>query len=61
MQGAFGAVHFAQPHAIPALVVLSLLIGYAYERTGSLVAPVVIHAAFNLKTLIWSALGAVPT
>ena len=54
---AFGMIHFQQVHAIPALVFLAVLIGYAYERTGSLLPPVAIHAAFNLKTLVWSALG----
>ncbi len=54
---AFGTVHFGQAHAIPALVLLSVLLGYAYERTGSLMAPFAIHAAFNLKTLVWDALG----
>ena len=58
---AFGAVHFQQPHAIPALCVLGLLIGYSYERTGALAPPILIHAAFNLKTLIWDALGGFPT
>jgi len=53
----FGIVHFSQPHVIPALIALGVLIGYAYERTGTLVVPVLIHAAFNLKTLIWEALG----
>ncbi len=57
---AFGAVHFQQPHAMAALTVLALLIGYSYERTGSLVPPILIHAVFNLKTLIWDALGGVP-
>lgn len=54
---AFGAVHFPQPHAVAALILLGILIGYAYERTGSLLPPIVIHAAFNLKTLIWEALS----
>lgn len=54
---AFGAIHLQQPYAIPALVVLAILIGYAYERTGSLIPPIAIHAAFNLKTLIWDALS----
>lgn len=58
---AFGAVHFQQPHAIGALAVLALFIGYAYERTGSLLPPIAIHAAFNLKTLLWDTLGGVPT
>lgn len=53
---AFGAVHFTQPHAVPALVFLGILLGYAYERSGSLVPPILIHAAFNLKTLIWDAM-----
>jgi membrane protease YdiL (CAAX protease family) len=55
---AFGAVHLSQPHTIPALIVLGLLLGFAYERTGSILVPVTIHALFNLKTLVWSALGA---
>ncbi|MBU0717409.1 MAG: CPBP family intramembrane metalloprotease [Planctomycetes bacterium] len=57
----FASVHFSQPQAIPALIVLAVLIGYAYERTGSLLVPVLIHALFNLKTLVWEALGAFPT
>ncbi len=58
---AFGAVHFFQPDAVGALAVLAVLIGYSYERTGSLVVPILIHAAFNLKTLVWDALGTPPT
>jgi len=55
---AFSAVHFPQPQAMPALAVLAVLLGYLYERTGSLVPPIVVHALFNLKTLIWQSLGA---
>lgn len=51
----FGAVHLSQPHTIVALTALGVVLGYVYERTGSLVAPILIHAAFNLKTLIWDA------
>jgi membrane protease YdiL (CAAX protease family) len=58
---AFGAVHYTQPYAVAALVLLGVLLGYAYERTGSLLPPVVIHALFNLKTLVWEAVGAAPT
>jgi membrane protease YdiL (CAAX protease family) len=54
---AFGLIHFPQPHAIGALIVLGLLIGYAYERTGSLLVAAFIHAVFNLKTLVWVTLG----
>ena len=57
---AFGAIHFPQPQAVLALIVLSVLIGFAYERTGSLLPPILIHALFNLKTLVWDALGAFP-
>lgn len=53
----FAAIHFSQPHAIPALFVLGVILGYAYERSGSLIPPIVIHALFNLKTLIWDSLG----
>lgn len=54
---AFGLVHFQHPHAIVALTALGCVLGYAYERTGSLLPPIAIHAAFNLKTLVWDALG----
>lgn len=54
---AFGVVHASQPDTIAALVFLGMLLGYAYERTGSLTVPIAIHAAFNLKTLLWDALG----
>ena len=53
----FGAIHFPQPYAIGALIFLAILIGYAYERTGSVLVAIVIHALFNLKTLVWVALG----
>lgn len=53
----FGLVHFPQPHAVPALVFLGVLLGYAYERSGALWPPIVIHALFNLKSLIWEALA----
>lgn len=54
----FAAVHLSQPHAIPALLFLGVSLGTAYERTGSLLVPVIVHAAFNLRTLIWQSLGA---
>ncbi|MBX6313396.1 MAG: CPBP family intramembrane metalloprotease [Isosphaeraceae bacterium] len=43
----FAAVHFAQwPAPIP-LFLLALGLGYLYQRTGSLVAPIAMHASFN--------------
>ena len=53
----FALVHYGQPSVIPALTVLGILMGFAYEKTGSLIWPVAIHAAFNLKTLVWDAIG----
>ncbi len=53
----FGLVHFSQPYAVTALIFLAIVIGYAYEATGSILPPIMIHAAFNLKTLIWDAVG----
>jgi membrane protease YdiL (CAAX protease family) len=55
----FGIVHLSQPHTIVALAALGVLLGYAYERTGSLVPSIMIHAVFNLKTLIWDAFAGV--
>jgi membrane protease YdiL (CAAX protease family) len=54
---AFGAVHFPNPETIPALVAFGLLLGWLYERTGSLAAPILVHALFNLKTLIAEAVA----
>lgn len=52
---AFAAVH-ALPHHWPALIVLSVMIGVAYERTGALVAPIAIHMIFNANTLFWESI-----
>jgi membrane protease YdiL (CAAX protease family) len=52
---AFAAVH-ALPHHWPALIVLSVLMGAAYERTGSLITPITIHMLFNGNTLFWDSL-----
>jgi membrane protease YdiL (CAAX protease family) len=49
----FGAVHFAQWPAPVALFALALVIGTVYQRTGSLIAAVSMHATFNgLNTLL---------
>ncbi len=55
----FAMIHFPQPQAVPALFLLAVLLGYAYEKTGSVMVPVIIHAGFNLKTLIWDSLATV--
>jgi membrane protease YdiL (CAAX protease family) len=55
--GVFLALHLgdAAPHALPALAVLSIGLGYLYERTGSLVVPVVAHAGFNAVNVAMAA------
>jgi membrane protease YdiL (CAAX protease family) len=57
---AFALGHLQQPHAVPALVGLGVLLGSVYERTGSLSGPILIHSLFNLKSLVWDALSTVP-
>jgi len=42
----FAAVH-QEPQNIPALFVLSLVLGYNYERTGRLFSSILIHVLFN--------------
>jgi membrane protease YdiL (CAAX protease family) len=49
----FGLMHFSTPHQIPALIVLGIILGYLYERTGSLFVPILVHMLFNGKTLLW--------
>lgn len=41
----------------PALFVLSMCIGYAYEKSGSLLRPIFIHAIFNAMTVIATLYG----
>ena len=49
----FGLMHLSTPHQIPALIVLGIILGYLYERTGSLLVPIGVHMLFNGKTLLW--------
>lgn len=55
---AFGLVHATQPHAMLPLVFFAIVLGYVYERTGALLCPLLIHAAFNAKSMLWETLGA---
>lgn len=43
----FSLVHAPYWQTVPALFALSVFIGYNYERSGRLVAPIVTHALFN--------------
>jgi membrane protease YdiL (CAAX protease family) len=53
----FGLVHTGTPHHIPSLIALGVILGYLYERSGSLVLPILVHMLFNGKTLLWMAIG----
>jgi membrane protease YdiL (CAAX protease family) len=47
----FAMVH-SNPEHWPALFVLSMCIGYSYEKSGSLFRPIFIHSFFNAASLI---------
>jgi len=47
----FAMVH-NEPAHWPALFVLAACLGYAYERSGSLLRPIFIHSLFNATTII---------
>lgn len=47
----FGALHANLASFVP-LVVLGIILALAYERTGSIVVPIVAHGLFNLHTII---------
>lgn len=50
--GLFSIVHGNVPHW-PALFLLGVCLGYAYEKSGSLFRPIFIHAFFNAITVIF--------
>ena len=47
-----GEFPLARIETIPALFVLGLVLGYAYEKSGSLYRPMAIHLVFNALTLL---------
>ena len=47
----FAFIHAPLWQTIPALFALGLVLGYSYERTGRLFAPIAIHALFNAVSL----------
>ncbi len=47
----FGALHF-QPLFMLSLMLVGAVLAYLYERTGSLVAPMIAHALYNLCTIL---------
>lgn len=42
---------------LPALLILSVCMGYAYERSGSLLRPIFIHLFFNAAIIAFALLG----
>jgi len=52
----FAVMHMTTWHHVPALLVLAVILGYLYERRGSLVAPILLHMLFNGRTLLWQQL-----
>jgi membrane protease YdiL (CAAX protease family) len=51
----FAAIHGNREHW-PALFVLAMCLGYAYEKSGSLMRPIFIHAMFNAISVIFTLL-----
>jgi membrane protease YdiL (CAAX protease family) len=52
MTSVFFAVTHANPSHWPVLFILSIAIGYSYEKSGSLFRPVFIHMLFNASAII---------
>ena len=55
----FSAIHLgaAPLYALPGLFVLSLGLGWAFERTGRLAVPIAMHAVFNAMNILMAALA----
>ncbi len=52
----FGAAHYLQPQVVIPLASLAIVLGFLYERRGSLIAPITLHVLFNLRTIVWQVL-----
>ncbi len=48
----FAAIHVHLP-SVPGLILLAIILTLLYERTGSLWAPITMHAAFNASTILF--------
>ncbi len=48
----FGLMHLSQPQYVLPLALLGAAMGLLYERTGSLVGPIVLHVVFNARTML---------
>lgn len=56
----FSVIHLgaAPPYALPGLFVLSLGLGWAFERTGRIAVPIAMHAGFNALNIVAATLAA---
>jgi len=54
---AFAVVHCGQPATMPAIYFLSALLGWLYVRNDNLLAPMIVHAMFNARTMLWETLS----
>lgn len=52
----FGLAHIGNLRDILPLATFGIILGYLYERTGSLYVPVLVHLLFNAKPLLWFAI-----
>lgn len=48
----FALVHFTVPTSVVPLFALAVVLGYNYERTGRLFAPLLIHGVFNALNIV---------
>ncbi len=53
----FGLAHSSQPQVVPAIALFGMILGIIYVRSGSLVGPILAHAVFNGRTLLWEFLS----
>jgi membrane protease YdiL (CAAX protease family) len=44
--------HYGLFHAWPSYLVLSVALGYCYERSGRIAAPILVHMLFNAVTMV---------
>ncbi len=56
----FGLIHLPLYQNVASLMLLGLVLGYVYVKSGSLTLVILVHAVFNAKTIVWLLLGARP-
>ncbi len=49
----FGLAHISNLRDVLPLAAFGIILGYLYERTGSLYVPILVHMLFNAKPLLW--------